>query len=127
MSRALILVLDSFGCGHAPDAARFGDVGADTLGHIAAHCAAGQADVAGLRKGPLHMPNLDALGLGAVARLATGSCRRVSRAAPQVPGVQPSSNRWVRTRPQAIGKLPVRRQISPGAIFPTRRRPFPTL
>jgi phosphopentomutase len=71
MSRALILVLDSFGCGHAPDAARFGDVGADTLGHIAAHCATGQADVAGLRKGPLYMPNLDALGLGAVARLAT--------------------------------------------------------
>ncbi len=32
--RALLLVLDSVGCGHAPDAAAFGDVGADTLGHL---------------------------------------------------------------------------------------------
>src|SRR5260221_5943527 len=32
--RALLLVLDSVGCGHAPDAAAYGDDGADTLGHI---------------------------------------------------------------------------------------------
>ena len=32
--RALLLVLDSVGCGHAPDAAAYGDEGADTLGHI---------------------------------------------------------------------------------------------
>jgi len=32
--RALLLVLDSAGCGHAPDAAAYGDEGADTLGHI---------------------------------------------------------------------------------------------
>jgi phosphopentomutase len=72
MSRALILVLDSFGCGNAPDAKSFGDVGADTLGHIAESCAAGKADVAGLRSGPLRMPNLDALGLGCAAKTATG-------------------------------------------------------
>jgi phosphopentomutase len=72
MTRALILVLDSFGCGAAPDAKSFGDVGADTLGHIAQACADGKADVAGLRAGPLRMPNLDALGLGRVAKLATG-------------------------------------------------------
>jgi len=36
--RALLLVLDSVGCGQAPDAAAYGDAGADTLGHIfAAH------------------------------------------------------------------------------------------
>ncbi|MEP6974503.1 MAG: phosphopentomutase [Spartobacteria bacterium] len=32
--RALVLVLDSVGVGQAPDAARYGDAGADTLGHI---------------------------------------------------------------------------------------------
>jgi phosphopentomutase len=32
--RALLLVLDSVGCGHAPDAAAYGDEGANTLGHI---------------------------------------------------------------------------------------------
>jgi phosphopentomutase len=32
--RALLLVLDSAGCGRAPDAAAYGDAGADTLGHI---------------------------------------------------------------------------------------------
>ncbi len=33
--RALVIVMDSVGCGAAPDAADYGDVGADTLGHIA--------------------------------------------------------------------------------------------
>jgi phosphopentomutase len=32
--RALLLVLDSVGVGQAPDAARYGDEGANTLGHI---------------------------------------------------------------------------------------------
>ena len=35
MPRAFLLVLDSVGCGGAPDAAAFGDEGANTLGHIA--------------------------------------------------------------------------------------------
>ena len=39
MRRAIVLVLDSFGIGSAPDADKFGDQGADTLGHIAAACA----------------------------------------------------------------------------------------
>ena len=73
MPRALLLVLDSFGCGGAADAAAFGDAGADTLGHIALACAAGQADRDGLRKGPLHTPFLDALGLGLVAQASTGA------------------------------------------------------
>lgn len=33
-SRALVIVLDSVGVGHAPDAAAYGDTGANTLGHI---------------------------------------------------------------------------------------------
>jgi phosphopentomutase len=32
--RALLIVLDSVGIGHAPDAAEYGDEGADTLGHL---------------------------------------------------------------------------------------------
>jgi phosphopentomutase len=50
--RALLLVLDSVGIGHAPDAAQYGDEGANTLGHI-------------LERAPdLRLPNLDLLGLG---------------------------------------------------------------
>jgi phosphopentomutase len=69
--RALILVMDSVGIGAAPDAARYGDQGADTVGHIAEACLAGAADNA-RREGPLRIPNLVALGLGEACRLATG-------------------------------------------------------
>lgn len=61
MKRAFIMVLDSFGIGATEDAERFGDVGADTLGHIAEACAKGEADNG--RKGPLNLPNLTRLGL----------------------------------------------------------------
>ncbi|SHL36093.1 phosphopentomutase [Roseibium suaedae] len=73
MARAILCVLDSFGIGGAEDADRFGDAGSDTLGHIAAACASGQGDREGLRSGPLHLPNLNRLGLGAAALLSTGS------------------------------------------------------
>lgn len=68
--RAFLVVLDSVGCGGAPDAAQFGDAGANTLGHIAQACAAGRAETG--RSGPLSMPVLDALGLGAAVALASG-------------------------------------------------------
>ncbi len=68
--RAFLIVLDSAGCGGAPDAADFGDEGANTLGHIAQACAAGRAEEG--RSGPLNMPNLDGLGLGAAIRLGSG-------------------------------------------------------
>ena len=70
MTRAFLIVMDSVGCGGAPDAADFGDAGANTLGHIALACAEGRADQG--RSGPLHLPNLDALGLGAAIELASG-------------------------------------------------------
>ncbi len=72
MARAFLFVLDSFGIGHAADAARFGDVGADTYGHIEAACAAGQADRPGLRQGALTIPHMRALGLDAAAAIAAG-------------------------------------------------------
>lgn len=75
MARAFLVVMDSVGCGGATDADKFfnGDVpdtGANTLAHIARECAAGRADEG--RSGPLQMPNLDALGLGAAVALASG-------------------------------------------------------
>ena len=56
MSRAIILMMDSFGVGATEDAVRFGDQGADTFGHIAAFCA-------GSDRGALQIPNLTRLGL----------------------------------------------------------------
>jgi phosphopentomutase len=73
MARAILIVADSFGIGAAPDAAKFGDGGSDTLGHIAESCANGTADApARTLKGPLKVPNMTALGLGEAAREATG-------------------------------------------------------
>ncbi|MEA1832226.1 phosphopentomutase [Methylobacterium durans] len=72
MPRTLLIVLDSVGIGGAPDGARYGDAGADTVGHIAEGCAAGRGDRPGLRAGRLRLPNLTALGLGLAARGATG-------------------------------------------------------
>ncbi|WP_237153368.1 phosphopentomutase [Oryzibacter oryziterrae] len=73
MPRAIVIVLDSFGIGGAPDAEKFGDKGSDTLGHIAAACATGAGDREGLRAGPLRLPNLERLGLGLAAEQATGN------------------------------------------------------
>ncbi|WP_280542224.1 phosphopentomutase [Chromohalobacter sp. 11-W] len=64
MTRAVLLVLDSFGIGNAPDGAAFSDAGADTLGHIARHRAAAGR--------PLALPNLARLGLYHAHHLATG-------------------------------------------------------
>ena len=75
-------MLDSVGIGGAPDAAAYGDVGADTLGHIAEACWAGQGNRTGLRAGPLALPNLASLGLGLACELASG---RVP------PGLEPPS------------------------------------
>lgn len=57
VNRFIVIVLDSVGIGEAPDAAAFGDVGCHTLGNIA-HAVGG-----------LHVPNMEALGLGNIAML----------------------------------------------------------
>ncbi len=59
MPRAILLILDSFGVGGAPDAASFGDEGADTLAHISQHL-------------KLNLPHMASLGLGQAAELSTG-------------------------------------------------------
>jgi len=72
MPRVILCVLDSVGIGGAPDAADFGDQGANTVLHIAQQCAGGGGDRQGLRHGPLKVPNLDKLGLGAAVELSAG-------------------------------------------------------
>jgi len=56
-ARIIWIVLDSVGIGELPDAADYGDVGRDTLGHIA-------------RSRLLHLPNLVHLGLANIKPLA---------------------------------------------------------
>ena len=53
--RVIIIILDSVGIGHAPDAANYGDLGASTLGHTA------------LKVGGLKIPTLQKMGLGSIA------------------------------------------------------------
>ncbi|HDX8341953.1 TPA: phosphopentomutase [Aeromonas dhakensis] len=69
MKRTFILMMDSFGIGAAADADKFGDVGANTLGHIAKACAAGELE----GRGALNLPNLSKLGLGRAGELASGT------------------------------------------------------
>lgn len=73
MTRAILIVLDSVGCGGAGDAHLYGDAGADTLGHIAESCAAGKGDREGLRRGELQVPNLARLGLAHACEASTGT------------------------------------------------------
>ena len=96
MKRAIILVMDSFGIGATADADKFGDVGADTLGHIAEECAAGRADIE--RSGPLKLPNLASMGLLNAARNSTGQWPA------GMPEVTPSAGAWAHARELSSGK-----------------------
>jgi phosphopentomutase len=79
--RALIIVLDSAGCGGAPDAAAYQDEGANTLGHL-------------LRAQPeLALPALDSLGLWKIVTGDVFSGRS-----------QLTRCRWGRMRPLSRGK-----------------------
>ncbi len=57
MARAILIVLDGLGVGHAPDAAAYGDAGSNTLANMAAQV------------GGLKIPNLQSLGLGNIQDL----------------------------------------------------------
>jgi phosphopentomutase len=98
MSRAFLVVMDSVGCGGAPDADRFfngdrPDTGANTWGHIVAACAAGRAEEG--RSGPLKVPHLAALGLGRAIRLASGL---------EVPLAAEVTGRWGAATEVSMGK-----------------------
>ena len=57
MKRVVLITLDGCGIGALPDAARYGDVGANTLRHVAE------------ARGGLNLPTLQALGLGNILEL----------------------------------------------------------
>ncbi|MFP3720173.1 phosphopentomutase [Niallia circulans] len=57
-NRVFLIVMDSVGIGEAPDAKKFNDEGAHTLGHIAQ------------RMNGLHMPNMAKLGLSNIEEIA---------------------------------------------------------
>jgi phosphopentomutase len=78
--RALIVVLDGVGIGAAPDAAAYGDVGSDTLGHV---CRA-VADIS--------LPNLQRAGLGNIRPLD------------HVPSTGTSDGAWGMMQPASAGK-----------------------
>ncbi len=73
MKRVIWLVLDSFGIGAAEDAAKFGDEGADTLGHI--------NDAY-----PLSIPNMASLGLAKAYEANTGNNIRLKNSADPISG-----------------------------------------
>ncbi|MCF7733678.1 MAG: phosphopentomutase [Akkermansiaceae bacterium] len=79
MQRTLCVIIDSVGCGQAPDAAKFGDAGANTLGHLFE------------RIPDLSLPHLASLGLDHLLGLAT--------AAPTIPGAG-----WTRLTETSAGK-----------------------
>lgn len=72
MKRITIAVLDSFGIGSSKDAHKFGDVGSDTLGHIAKWCNEYRKDENGSPL-PLNLPNLNRMGLGKAAEGSTSN------------------------------------------------------
>ncbi len=73
MRRVIWLVMDSFGIGNAPDAAKFGDEGSDTLGHIAQNY-------------PLKIPNLASLGLQKAYELNNNKPLKLAKSADTVKG-----------------------------------------
>ncbi|MBV1865848.1 MAG: phosphopentomutase [Rhodobacteraceae bacterium] len=110
MARAFLFVLDSVGIGGAPDAADYGDAGSNTVGHIAQACAAGKGDRDGLRHGPLTLPNLVAMGLGAACTDATGQIPNGLEGTPRNPwavGVETSNGKDTPSGHWEIAGVPV--------------------
>src|SRR5215218_5927813 len=78
MRRVAVIVLDACGVGALPDAAAYGDAGANTLGHLAE------------RVGGLELPTLTRLGLGSILPLRpVRSCMVVWRRWGQVRSRRP--------------------------------------
>ena len=84
--RIIWIVLDSVGIGELPDAADYGDVGRDTLGHIA-------------RSRPLTIPNLVRLGLADIKPLeyltpAADALGAYGKGATRSPGKDTTTGHW---------------------------------
>jgi phosphopentomutase len=88
--RALVLVLDSVGIGGAPDADKYGDEGANTLGHI-------------LDQSPeLELPNLESLGLREL--VGRDSVEPSDRVLPRLDGVSPYRASYGKMQERSAGK-----------------------
>lgn len=79
-AKVAIVVCDSVGCGNAPDAAEFGDAGANTLGHV-------------IERAAPELPNLDRLGL-----------RRIPGVPPSTPSSPVATGAWGRLTEHGPGK-----------------------
>ena len=84
--RVIWIVLDSVGIGELPDAGEYGDVGRNTLGHIA-------------ESRRLNIPNLGRLGLGNIAALAhvppaTSPRASFGKGATHSPGKDTTTGHW---------------------------------
>ena len=84
-NRIVLIVLDSVGIGEMPDAADYGDTGADTLGHT-------------LSSREVRIPNLQALGLANIRRLPVAPAPQPSgfygRAATASRGKDTTTGHW---------------------------------
>ena len=85
-NRIIWIVLDSVGIGELPDAAEYGDVGRDTLGHVA-------------RSRPLRLPNLVRLGLANIKPLChltppSRPAGSYGKAATVSPGKDTTTGHW---------------------------------
>ena len=85
--RAIVIVLDSVGCGELPDAASYGDQGSDTLGNIA-------------KRVPLKLPTLRRLGLDRAASIGPGP-----DSGPDVNLAPLSSQAAPAAQPSAVGRM----------------------
>ncbi|QOL24915.1 phosphopentomutase [Thalassotalea sp. LPB0316] len=66
MTRAIVMVIDGFGIGHAPDADKFGDIGANTFANLSKHFHQSQSR-------NLVLPTLSQMGLVEACKAASGA------------------------------------------------------
>ena len=115
MARVFLVVMDSVGIGGAPDAGTYfndgvPDTGSNTLLHIARACADGLANNS--RQGPLKLPNLTKLGIGAVKNTL-----QIWMQHQKVLGAAHKKHPAAKIRHLATGNLPVFQLIGTGIIF----------
>jgi phosphopentomutase len=105
MPRACVIVMDACGVGALPDAADYGDAGANTLAHLAQRCVG------------LNLPTLQALGLGCVVPIEGVAPAPDpvlhGRLHPQGPGKDSTTGHW-----ELMG-------VVPAAPLPTYAAGFP--
>ena len=93
--KAVLIVLDSVGCGNTPDAAQYGDAGANTFKHIAESARPG-------------LPHLEALGLGNIPDTGFAPAARpkgvYGRCIERAAGKDTTTGHWEIVRPVRLKK-----------------------